>query len=203
MTLLDLLRRTDTGIAELGAFLDAQSPSDRAAAVLALGRSDQRTLWEKAAHAPAIDLDHFVRGAGPLQEVVHDGRNTLPLPPPLRRFQKRFCRPADGGGDRVLGYNEGPTRRLVGPGFFVAVATAGRPAWEARGAVVVDYFQVPREPVPPSWPHVVPNEQGVQRLVYAGTRDFMRRVSAHVSIGAAYKGERPLDHYFVLVRAGA
>ena len=30
--------------------------------------------------------------------------------------------------------------------------------------------------------------------------DFMRRVSQHVSIGAAYKGEKKLDHYFVLVR---
>jgi hypothetical protein len=28
----------------------------------------------------------------------------------------------------------------------------------------------------------------------------MRRLSRHVTIGAAYKGERPLDHYFVLVR---
>jgi hypothetical protein len=28
----------------------------------------------------------------------------------------------------------------------------------------------------------------------------MRRVSRHVSIGAAFKRERPLDHYFVLCR---
>ena len=28
----------------------------------------------------------------------------------------------------------------------------------------------------------------------------MRRVSQHVSIGAAYKGEKPLDHYFTLCR---
>jgi hypothetical protein len=28
----------------------------------------------------------------------------------------------------------------------------------------------------------------------------MRRVSAHVSIGAAFKRERPLDHYFILCR---
>jgi hypothetical protein len=28
----------------------------------------------------------------------------------------------------------------------------------------------------------------------------MRRVSTHVSIGAAFKRERPLDHFFVLCR---
>jgi hypothetical protein len=46
----------------------------------------------------------------------------------------------------------------------------------------------------------VPNSRGLQRFVYHRTRDFMRRVSRHVTIGAAYKGESPLDHYFVLVR---
>ena len=47
---------------------------------------------------------------------------------------------------------------------------------------------------------MVPNTQGLQRFVYHRTRDFMRGVSAHVSIGAAYKVEKSLDHYFVLVR---
>jgi hypothetical protein len=28
----------------------------------------------------------------------------------------------------------------------------------------------------------------------------MRRVSAHVTVGAAYKGEKSLDHYFMLCR---
>ena len=50
------------------------------------------------------------------------------------------------------------------------------------------------------WPRVRSNREGLQRLVYYGTRDFMRRVSQHVSIGAAYKGEKPLDHYFTLCR---
>jgi hypothetical protein len=66
--------------------------------------------------------------------------------------------------------------------------------------VVVDYFQVPDGPVPAGWPAVKRNAQGLQRFVYDGTRNYMRRVSKHVSIGAAYKGETPLDHYFVLCR---
>ena len=32
------------------------------------------------------------------------------------------------------------------------------------------------------------------------TRDFMRRVSAHVSIGKAYKDEKPMPAYFALCR---
>ena len=50
------------------------------------------------------------------------------------------------------------------------------------------------------WPRVVDNHWRLQRFVYDETRDFMRSVSAHVSIGAAYKREKPLDHYFVLCR---
>ena len=90
---------------------------------------------------------------------------------------------------------------MVGPGYFVAMPS-GTPEWAARGAVVVDYFQVPEDTaaLPEHWPEVVPNSKGLSRFVYNGTRDFMRRVSKHVSIGAAYKGEKSLDHYFVLVR---
>src|SRR5262249_14884920 len=106
----------------------------------------------------------------------------------------------DGG--RLFGYNHGPSEKVIGPGYFVAYATRGRATWEARGAVVIDYFQVPDAAVAPGWPAVVANERGLQRFVYHHTRDFMRRVSAHVAIGAAFKEERPLDHYFVLCRRG-
>ncbi len=61
---------------------------------------------------------------------------------------------------------------------------------------------MPDGPVPDGWPEVIPNSKGLQRFVYYQTRDFMRRVSKHVTIGAAYKVEKKLDHYFVLVREG-
>ena len=82
----------------------------------------------------------------------------------------------------------------------MAVPTRDEPAWALRGGVVIDYFQVPDGPVADGWPDVVPNTRGLQRFVYNGTRDFMRRVSSHVSVGAAYKGEKSLDHYFILCR---
>jgi hypothetical protein len=180
--------------------LDALPASEKLAALRTLSRDDQRRLYQKAAGARGIELSDFVPAdRAPLAAVHHSGTNTLPLPRPLRFFEKRFCRPEDGS-ERLFGYNESPFVRTVGPGFFVAVPTRGNASWEARGSVVVDYFQVPDGKVSPTFPQVVPNTKGLQRFVYHQTRDFMRRVAEGVSIGAAYKIEKSLDHYFVLLR---
>jgi len=202
VSLNDLIDDERAGIAAIGAYLDGLDSAARWREVQQLDRRHQRTLYDKAAHAAPIDVGHFVGKAGPREQVIHDGVNTLPLPARLRRFQKRFCRPEGGSSvaPRLFGYNEGPTRRWIGPGFFVALPTADRPQWSARGGVVVDYFQVPDGAVADGWPRVVANDWRLQRFVYHQTRDFMRRVSHHVSIGAAFKRERPLDHYFVLSR---
>jgi hypothetical protein len=180
--------------------LDRATASERREAVLALRRGAQRRLYQLAGSARPLLLEDFVPSERAAGDVVrHFGRNTLPLPGALRFFEKRFCRPQTGS-PRLFGYNETPVVRLVGPGYFVAVHTGAEPAWAERGGVVVDYFRVPDAPVPASWPRVVPNSRGLQLLVYHHTRDFMRRLSHHVTIGAAYKNERALDHYFVLVR---
>lgn len=199
MSLLTLVDDPSADIHAIARHLDGLDGAARLAAVRELNPQRQRMRYEKAAHAAPIDLPHFVGDAAPRVEVIHDGTNTLPLPAPWRRFQKRFCRP-EGDAARLYGYNEGPTRWFIGPGYFVATTTRGRPHWEARGAVVVDYFHVPHGPVPDGWPEVVRNDWRLQRFVYHETRDFMRRASTHVSIGAAFKRERPLDHYFVLCR---
>jgi len=180
--------------------LDRASPSERLAAAHSLNRAQQRTLYRKASASPPVTFSDYVPlDRPPLEPVIHAGRNTLFLPRKLQNFEKRFCKPEDGS-DRLFGYNQSPFIGTVGPGFFVAVRTNGHPGWGERGALVIDYFQVPDGPVAKSWPPVIPNTQGLQKFVYHGTRDFMRRVSKHVSIGAAYKGEKPLDHYFILVR---
>lgn len=200
MSLKEMLQDEAVGIEAIAAHLDALGMEQRVEALFALGRSGQRRLYERAAAAAPLTLDDFVpSGTAPLVPVHHRGQNTLPLLPRLRLFEKRFCRPADGSA-RLFGYNESPFKSTVGPGFFVALATAHNAQWHDRGAVVVDYFQVPDGEVAPGWPKVIPNTRGLQYFVYNGTRDFMRRVSEGVSIGAAYKGERKLDHYFVLVR---
>jgi hypothetical protein len=200
-TLYGMIHDDSVSIDEIADFLDRMTEPDRRASVDGLGRGDQRALYRKAAQGAPIDLEHFVPDEiGDGDPVNHLGRNTLPLPPRHRRFQKRFCRP-ESTGDRLFGYNEAPSRGLIGPGYFVALPTEEVPSWALRGGVVIDYYQVPDGPVVDGWPAVVPNTQGLQRFVYQGTRDFMRRVSSHVSIGAAYKGEKSLDHYFILCRA--
>jgi hypothetical protein len=199
-TLKDLLDSERTGIDEIAAWLDRATADGRVEAAFSLDRAGQRTLFRRAGIATPFTLDHFVpRDVADVRPVHHKGKNTLPLPAKHRFFEKRFSRPNDGS-ERLFGYNESPSKKLVGPGFFVTVYTRGQPAWTERGPIVVDYFQVPDGQLPSGWPSVVPNSKGLQRFVYKGTRDFMRRVSAHVSIGAAYKGEKALDHYFVLVR---
>jgi hypothetical protein len=192
------LDQPDLTIAALGAHLDALTAAQRWAALRRLNRTQQRRLYGLAAGNP-VGIDDLVAGAAPLTEVVHDGLNTLPVPWMLRRFQKRFCRPAGGASGVLYGYNEGPLRRIIGPGYFIA-RESGEPTWIERGAVVVDYFEVPTGPVVASWPPVVRNSKGLQRNVYDHTRDFLRRVSTHVTIGAATKDDVPLDHYFVLCR---
>jgi hypothetical protein len=201
VSLAEKLHNASTTLDEIASWLDGLDHKARLDAAFALDRAGQRALFERASHA-SIDLDHFVpTRVGPAREVIHHGRNTLPLPASQKLFQKRFARPhADDGVDGLYGYNEAPTRGLIGPGYFVAVPTAGNAEWEPRGAIVVDYFQVPAGGVPESWPKVVPNSQGLQMFVYNKTRDFMRKVSEHVSIGAAYKKEKALGHFFILVR---
>lgn len=203
--LRNLLHSDDTTIAQVAAHFDALQPEQRVEQAFALGRGGQRRLFALAADAPPLSFDHFVpAGVDDRTQVAHRGRNSLPLPRKHRLFEKRFCRPGDGSA-RLFGYNEAPSGRLIGPGYFVAVRTAGRADWEPRGALVVDYFQVPDDPaeLPERWPRLRSNREGLQRFVYGGTRDFMRGVSTHVSIGAAYKGEKALDHYFILVREAA
>ena len=128
-------------------------------------------------------------------QVIHHGKNSQPA---FKFFQKRWCRPADRD-DALYGYNETAVRPLIGPGYFVAHETAdgGR---DPRGAIVVDYFQVPQTPVAPDWPAVKPNSAGLQRFVYDRTRDYMRRVSKHVSIGEAHRLEKSVLGWFVLCR---
>jgi hypothetical protein len=187
MALARLIADPDAALDDIAALLDGLDHDGRWALLSRLNRGQQRVLYRKA-DAATMDVAHLVGAAPPLTEVVHDGTNTLPV---FRRFQKRFCRPVSGEG--LYGYNEGSTRRFIGPGYFVALPAEG-------GGVVVDYFQVPSGTVPGGWPRVVPNSQGLQRFVFHQTRDYLRRVSAHVSVGAAYKKDRPLDHYFVLCR---
>lgn len=200
MQLKERIHDSAQAMPDIAAYLDQLPADERLSQTRTLKRDDQRKLYQKAESSPPITLNHFVpETIAPRAQVIHDGRNTLPLPGSLKLFQKRFCKPEDGS-QRLFGYNQSPFLSTVGPGFFLALPTQGKREWEERGAIVIDYFQIPDGPVAEGWPSVIPNSKGLQRFVYNGTRDFMRKVSAHVSIGTAYKGEKALDHYFILCR---
>jgi hypothetical protein len=181
----------------LGEWLDGLEDGTRIHEVRSLGGHELARLFDAAARFRKVSLDDFVpREVGPATEVIHHGRNSLAM---FTTFEKRFIRPDDERRrDELWGYNHQPMSWATGPGYFVA-----RPAddWE----VVIDYFETPPPDarMPRHWPAVVPNDARLGRFVYHHTRDSMRGVSAHVSIGRAFRDNRPMDAWFILARAGS
>jgi len=179
---------------EIGAHADRLEPSARAEQTLALVGREQARLFEMAEGHTPLGLDDLVPPTTPpLVEVVHQGRNSLPL---FTRFAKVLCRP-DGtdSPDELWGYNRNPllVETTVGPGYFVIVAQGSD--------VLIDYLRVPARK-PETWPTIVSNATRLSRFVYNGTQDVLRRVSKHVSIGRATRRGKTLDNWFVLCREG-
>jgi hypothetical protein len=179
-------------VERLETFLDGLPPSARITAVRLIGGRRQMKLWD-ACESRGSTLESFVTAAtSPNVEVVNAGKNSLPV---FTEFEKRFVRPT-GREDVLYGYNEGMTRALVGPGYFVAHY------FEERGEVGIDYLNVPPQntQLPDGWPAIKTNESGLQKFVYAGMIDYMRRVSEHVTVGRATKGGKDTPHTFLLCR---
>ncbi|MCB9728162.1 MAG: hypothetical protein H6746_06755 [Deltaproteobacteria bacterium] len=194
---IDTIRQTaPLDIGRLAAALDAMADADRVALVRTWDGKFQRQLWDACQGRSTTLTDFVPADVAPGVEVIHAGRNSLPV---FKTFEKRFC-VAVGRPDALYGYNEGATRGLIGPGYYVARE------FPERGEVGVDYLQVPPEDakLPAGWPSIRPNESGLQRFVYANMIDYLRKVSSHVTIGRAYKGgTEELPHTFLLVRSGA
>ncbi len=202
MSELKALIQGDATIAAIAEHLEALAPDAREREVNALLRREQARLFEKAADAPRVRLQDFVPAELPdLTPVHHPGRNTVATFTYFQHFEKRFARPAGQRG-RLFGYNAS-NAFFITPGYFVAYETE-TDEWRRRGGVVIDYHQVPDAAVPEGWPKIVPNSQGLQRLVYHLTRDFMRKVAPGVTIGRAAReddeGDVELDYWFTLVR---
>lgn len=199
MALTDLVRQ-GAHVEEVAKHLDALAQPQRIEQLHALGAKEQARLYEIAIDSPPLGLDFFVPpDVADEREVIHFGKNSQPA---FREFQKRWSRPTGRPGE-LYGYNETMVRPLIGPGYFVAHLTDpddDERGNDPRGAVVVDYFMVPEGPVPEGWPPVRANSKGLQRFVYDKTRDYMRRVSSHCSIGIAYRLEKRVMGYFVLCR---
>src|SRR5579859_5288511 len=179
----------------LARHLDGLGDTARAVATVSMTPRQQARLYEAAQGFRALTLEHFVpKGVAPLTQVIHAGKNSIPV---VSRFEKRFCLPVPGS-DRLWGYNENPRaiRAATGPGYFVCYAIDA-------GQVLIDYCQVPTDKPPgkpDGWPDVRPNSAGLSRFIYNRTKDTMRGVSDHVSIGRAARDGKAMDNWFVLCR---
>ena len=177
---------------QLSGYLDHLGRKGRLDAILGLGQREMSAIYALVEGVFELTFDHFVPPeVGPLQEVIHEGINSLPA---FRRFQKRFCRPSSADWPVLWGYNEQWYRRFSGPGYFVA-----REGWPID-PVVIDYIEPARERAP-GWPELAPSHAKLGRFIYKNTIDRMRKVSEHVTIGAAFTEGRPMHVYFMLVRS--
>jgi hypothetical protein len=177
---------------EIAAQLDAMSAAARLETVTRLGRKQLAALFEAAAVNPPLRLEDMVPPeTPPLVEVIHEGKNSLPL---FTRFQKRFCRPpaAMNGAHELWGYNHQWYGAATGPGYFVC-------HHQDDGELVVDYHRLPPDR-PPGWPPIIPNRARLSRFIYYQMADVIRRVSRHVVIGRAFRKGKPFDAWFALVR---
>ena len=195
LSLFDALDAPTIDLDRLERELDNADDAHRLNFVHLLTPKRQKRLFE-AAEGRAVTLDAIVPpGAPPLSEVIHEGQNTLPA---FNHFQKRFCSPGPqhepSEGRRLWGYNHFSAGWLTGPGYFVAYED------EERGEVVIDYRELPPEK-PEAWPEIISNKRKLGLFVYAGMQDRLRRVSAHVTIGRAYKS-KPMNAWFALTRQG-
>ena len=192
MNLAGIIRASTVTAIGLADYLDALSDDDRLAQTLALEGDEQALLFDLVAGARKLSLEDLApKTSQPLVGVLHAGKNSLPL---FTRFAKVFSVPdvATPQPER-WGFNLNPAlvALTVGPGYFVAS--------EQGQEVLIDYTrQPPRRLL--DGPRILPNDSRLSRFVYNGTKDLLRGVSKHVSIGRASRGTRQLDNWFVLCR---
>ncbi len=195
-TTLLLGHMDDHAKARLPEALDRMDHASRLFTCMSIEPKDQKRLWELCADNEPLDASHFVpAGTPPLKEVIHHGKNTLPL---HNFFQKRFCLPEEGS-TKLFGYNQHSLLTFTGPGYYVAHPVDRETDRVAPSDYVIDYTLEPTSKVA-AWPKILPNKAKLGFLVYAGMKDYMRKVSEHVSIGLAYKADRSIESYFILCR---
>ncbi len=180
MTLSQLLGEAATTGADAAAHIRGLGGAKREEECLSLTPAEQRRLWDLAGSAA---LEDGVLAASGTE--VFAGRNSLRL---FSRFEKWFAR-QDG---RVVGCNRHSLSRLIGPGYFTV-------SEDGPGRLAFDYGDVPAQ-APHGWAPVAANSRTLARPVYGDLLDRVAWVSPDVLIGAAFRGGKALDSYFVLVR---
>jgi hypothetical protein len=163
-------------------------------------RRHMAVLWEALLDFRPTTLDDFVPpSVEPLTEVIHYGKNSLPI---VSRFEKHFCRPHSTNGTAggvLFGFNVQSLAALTGPGYFVARDTMREDGAADVAAVAFDYTMGATGKAA-SWPAVRPSSHCLGRWVYGGAVDIVRGLSRHVTIGRVRKKGAWEDTWFVLVR---
>lgn len=193
MSVHDFVSPRQVDLTGLSHYLDDLNQGRRVRAVRSMSAAEQALLFDAAkGHRPLTLADFVPEAARPLQPVIHFGCNSLPT---FRTFEKRFCRPDSTAAPELWGYNEQPMRCVTGPGYFVT-----RQADDNE--VVIDYFDIPPRK-PAEWPELAPNSSRLGRFIYYKTRDYMRGVSRHLTVGRASREGKAMDNWFVLCREDA
>lgn len=190
---VSVLLEPTVDIERLAEILDGLGHEGRVHAMRTWDKKRMAAIYE-ACNGRSITLDQVVPPSiGANVEVIHDLRNTLPV---FTDAQKRFSK-VEGGGAAVGGFNrQFGVARVSEPGYFVVSEGEGDHANE----LVIDYTKVPTSK-PESWPDIEKNDSGfLNKIVWGGMVDYLRRVSTHVSIGKATKDGKSIGQYFALVR---
>ena len=145
-----------------------------------LPKREMKRLWEGGL---PVRLDEVVGAEG--EVVVQEGQNDLL--PFFDRFEKHVvCR---GGG--AQGINVQRFAFVTGPGHF-SLRQEGDEVW-------FDYTTLPAS-TPDNWPALVPNDQGISKLVYGNMIDRVRGVVPGLTVGKVFRHGKPEEHYFMLAR---
>jgi hypothetical protein len=175
-------------LSSIAHILDGLGPSGRLDTIRGWDAKTMSALWDAAKGFKKLTVEHLVPASvGPMTEVAHTGKNSLPLFTPVN---KRCARTEDGV---VFGFNDVDTRVWVGPGYFIA-----HPA-EGAGEIAIDYRELPARTLE-GWPPIVPNSDRLGRFVWDDLVDVMRGISSHVAIGKSFRGGKSLDVWFTVSR---
>jgi hypothetical protein len=175
----------------LAEVLDGLGHEGRVHTVGTWTKKQMRAIYDAAKGFRPIDIDFLVPASGVLEPVSHDGKNSLPL---FSTFQKHFMK-VEGADYPAAGRNSGQYEWVVGDGYFIVTKGEG----DHEGELGIDYTKVPKDK-PADWPDVRENTGLGPGLTYGGMVDWLRGISTHVSIGAAFKGGKGRDQFFALVR---
>ncbi len=171
---------------EIAQHLDSLRADQRIQEVLTMPLGHLGKLWKLIQSKPLISADKLAPEVE--KTVIYELRNSVAI---LPNSQKRFYRTTTG---EVFGYNHSSAfeRFFAGPGYFVVEPE--------NNQLVFDYTKLPSAK-PEGWPPLRPNKGLIPGLVFGGLRDEMRIVSTNTVLGAAFKGKKPINVYFILTRA--